>query len=150
MSFFSLRFSPRFLLLILMRMGPSVMSQAPAGTGPTLRGKDTHERAKRGRRKTTGTHCPDPPQSRLSGERVQGKSRGLKREKNSHGARWPHYTHQDTREPSPVVCTAYQGCAQWRPPTTGNPHSTHPCPSPPRPSGESLPWAEGLQALASN
>ena len=42
---------------------------------------------------------------------------------------------------------------QCRPPTTGNPHSTHPwreCPSPPRPSGESLPWAEGLQAVASN
>ena len=31
--------------------------------------------------------------------------------------------------------------------------STHPwreCPSPPRPSGEWLPWAEGLQAVSSN
>ena len=46
-----------------------------------------------------------------------------------------------------------RAATQCRPPTTGKPHSTHPwreCPSPSRPSGEWLPWAEGLQAVSSN
>ena len=43
--------------------------------------------------------------------------------------------------------------AHSRPLTLRNRASTHPwreCPSPPRPSGEWLPWAEGFQAVSSN
>ena len=52
-----------------------------------------------------------------------------------------------------VVIAPRKPAPQCRPLTTGKPYSTHPwreCPSPTRPSGEWLPWAEGLQAVPSN
>ena len=61
--------------------------------------------------------------------------------------------------PAPVRRTQVPGIvvSRWRshsrPPTKRNRVSTHPwreCPSPPRPSGEWLPWAEGFQAVTSN
>ena len=48
---------------------------------------------------------------------------------------------------------ARTSCSHSRTLTTGKTDSTHPwreCPSPSRPSGEWLPWAEGFQAVPSN
>ena len=49
--------------------------------------------------------------------------------------------------------TAAVATTHSHPFTLRNRASTHPrreCPSPPRPSGEWLPWAEGFQAVSSN
>ena len=64
---------------------------------------------------------------------------------------WTATSARSTRRPSCVGNTVR--LSHSRPLTLQKLHSTHPwreCSSPPRPSGEWLPWAEGLQAVSSN